>query len=396
MITVDQLLLTVVNQSADKVKDLLANRDWKILLSLSKIISGATYITENQSRLLLKILSEYKTVFSEIVSDTQLVLEAPSWERPFRPIDKTKKLYTTATPDGNSVIVIEFAFSAAIRKVVANLSKAVDNLIQVTNGKLYQADLTERNIVTLIDELSKHHFEIDENLENFYKTIKSWNEDEVRSQFFITNITHSNFQKQITADLGMETSIDQNIINDRSMRYQYFQENPKNFGENLTEKIANRCSTKIWINRNEVSLEDVFDSLFALKRMPALVVFDVYDQKKCVEDLRILNDCLEKNRIFSDVGIYFRLDNSETGKEFNTMIANKQYNTQLSLGTKVVGVQSGKIPKFLLKNDWKPMSVVSIGSPLRHSKTAVYANCCDLVISYTDKEPIVETRSVWQ
>ena len=41
------------------------------------------------------------------------------------------------------------------------------------------------------------------------------------------------------------------------------------------------------------------------------------------------------------------------------------------------------------------MSVISIGNPLRHSKTAVYANCCDLIIAYTDNEPIIESRNEW-
>jgi hypothetical protein len=60
-----------------------------------------------------------------------------------------------------------------------------------------------------------------------------------------------------------------------------------------------------------------------------------------------------------------------------------------------VGIQNGKIPKFLVKNEWKPMCVIGIGTPLRNSKTAVYSNNCDLIISYTDKEPIVETRHQW-
>jgi hypothetical protein len=104
---------------------------------------------------------------------------------------------------------------------------------------------------------------------------------------------------------------------------------------------------------------------------------------------------LEKNRIFDNVGFYFRLDNDTHGKEFNQLIAEKKYNTQLNSQTKIAGVQTGKIPKFFLKNDWKPMSVISIGNTLRNSKTAVYANCCDLIISYSDNEPIIETQNLW-
>jgi hypothetical protein len=125
------------------------------------------------------------------------------------------------------------------------------------------------------------------------------------------------------------------------------------------------------------------------------VVFDSNDPKKCLEELSNLSESLEENNINNQVGIYFRLDNNGIGKEFNQMIADKQYNCQLDTTTKIVGIANGKIPKFLLKSSWKPMSVVSIGKLLNHNKTSVYTNCCDLVINWSDFEPITETRASW-
>jgi hypothetical protein len=130
--------------------------------------------------------------------------------------------------------------------------------------------------------------------------------------------------------------------------------------------------------------------------LPTLVIFDTYNAKQCSEDLRILSKSLEENGIFDNVGIYFRLPNTETGIEFNKFIADKKYNCQLDRDTKIVAVQNGKIPKFFLKSDWKPMSVISIGSSLKQTKTAVYASMCDLIISYTSQQPIIETRTLWE
>lgn len=396
MTTIDQLLIDLVSNNLDKLKKIVPARDSKVLLSLSKIIVGPTYITENQGRLILKILGQYQESLKELITEISTLLDAPSWSKPFRPIDKTKKLYITSLHDGSAMLTIEFAFSATLRKLIHSLSEAMTGITQQANGKLYFADLTEQNIVTLVDTLEKYEFEIDEKLKNYREIIKSWSEADVRNQFLLTNITHSNFQKQITADLGIETAIDQNIITDRSMRYQYFCEKSENLPSTLSYQIANRTTTKIWINKQEVELENIFESLSELKRFPVLIVFDTFDDKKCVEELKKLSNSLEKTEIFDNVGIYFRLENSEIGKQFNQLIAEKQYNSQLTEKTKIVGVQNGKIPKFLLKSAWKPMSVISIGNQLRHSKTAVYANCCDLIISYTDSEPIVETRFVWE
>jgi hypothetical protein len=112
--------------------------------------------------------------------------------------------------------------------------------------------------------------------------------------------------------------------------------------------------------------------------------------------LEILGESLRNNRIYDQVGIYFRLPNSEHGSMFNKFIADNGYNYNLDNTTKVVGVQNGKIPKFFLKSDWKPMSVIAIGSSLKQTKTAVYASHCDLIISYTDTQPIIETRALWE
>lgn len=395
MITVDQLLLKIVNFTAPTIEELLPARDSKVLRSLATTITGPRFITENQSRLLLKIFKEHQPKFKEFQSELELVLNAPTWSKLFRPVDTTKKLYISTANDGISLLTLEFAFSSSLRKTLAANNKLISGLVQVTPARIYHADLTEKNIVTLVELLKPLDFEIEEKIQDFYKTIKSWSENEVKNQFLLTTITHTNFQKQITADLGIETAIDNNVIADRSNRYQYFTEKSGKKPENLTEQLATRNATKCWVNKKEVTLDQLIQSVNELKRFPLLVVFDVYDPKKCLEELKNLEVSLENNRIYDGVGIYFRLENNPTGKEFNQLIADKGYNSQLDINTKVVGVQSGKIPKFLLKTDWKPMSVISIGNPLRHSKTAVYANCCDLIIAYTDNEPIIETRNEW-
>ena len=166
--------------------------------------------------------------------------------------------------------------------------------------------------------------------------------------------------------------------------------------ENLTETIAARTTRQVWLNKNETDLSDIISSLRSLKRFPLLVIFDSNDQKKCLEELSNLSEILEKNGIVNNVGIYFRQGNDGVGKEFNQLIANKKYNAQLDNTTQIVGIASGKIPKFLLKTDWKPMSVISIGKLLQHNKTSVYANCCDLIINWSDTQPIVEARTQWQ
>jgi len=391
--TVDKLLIKLVNQTDPTIEEIIPKRDARVLRSLSTAILAPGFITENQSKLLVKILNEHAGKFGDNTSEISEAILTPSWSRLFREVDRTKKLFINSS---DPHLVIEFAFSSPIRKLITGNSRKIAGLVQTSAGKIFMADLSEDNIVTLVDMLEPFGFEIDEKIMDFYKTIKSWNADEVKSQFLLTNITHTNFQKQITADLGIDTPITENIINDRSIRYQYFHEKNGKNPENLTEILAYRNSPRVWVDKTKWSLEEIFASLIALKRLPALVVFDHNDAKKCLEELENLHESLERNRIFNNVGIYFRLPNDTVGTQFNKFIADHQYNTQLDNTTSIVGVQNGKIPKFFIKNDWKPMSVISVGNSLRNTKTAVYAASCDLIISHTDTQPIIESRIVWE
>ena len=396
MITVDNLLLKIVDTDSPKIEELLPARDSKILKSLASSISSNYFITENQGRLLIKILRENskKIVnFEELISD---VISSPQWSRSFRQIEQVKKFYITKNADQDLVLFIELTYSHEIRKILQNLGTKVEMLVPSSSGKSYTADLTENNIVVLVELLTPLGFEIDETIKNHYDTIKSWSEPEIRGQFLLTNIEHQNFVKAITADLGIATAIDQNIINDRSVRYQYTTENAKNFGENLTEIIANRGKSKIWINKDEHSLTELIDSLKNLRRLPLLVVFEANEDIALYKNLENLSISLENNGIFDDIGIYFRLPNNENGKKFNTIIADKKYNTKLDSTTQVAAVQSGKLPKFFLNSPWRPMSVIALDTRmgLRHGKTSVYSNCCDLIIEYAETPSILEERKI--
>jgi hypothetical protein len=169
----------------------------------------------------------------------------------------------------------------------------------------------------------------------------------------------------------------------------------KNPGENLTEIIANRHDTKIWIDRIEHTLTEIVASLVSLKRLPLLIIFDNDSSENSLENLKILSDALEKNGIFDKIGIYFRLSNDGVGKQFNQLIAENHYNYNLKEDTQVAAVQSGKIPKFFLKNAWRPMSVICLDTKLgyRHGKTAVYSNRCDLIVEWANQPSMLEQRT---
>jgi hypothetical protein len=316
----------------------------------------------------------------------------PVWSRDFRQVEEYKKLQLSKDIEGDIVLSINFSYSSNIRKVLQVNSNKIDGLVQVHPAKGYTALLTEKNIILLVDLLSPFQFEIDEEIVNYSAIIKSWDRKEVEDRFDITNISNQNFHKSITGELGIETSLDHLVIKDRSFRYQYIFNNTETKPSTLAGDLAYRDTSKVWVDSAVHSLQQVISSLIELRRTPILVVFPNWDVDTVYKNMLVLDTALKENKVNNNVGVYFRMDNQGVGKEFNQLISNNKYNMQLDDDTVIVGIQASKIPKFLLKNKWNPMSVIVLDT-IRNNKSMVYANCCDLIISYTSTKPVLDLKA---
>jgi hypothetical protein len=288
------------------------------------------------------------------------------------------------------VIAIDFTFSSTIRNELKPLS---DVLWQVKSGSLYYADFTESNLVTIIQLLDPYKFEVELELRDYYNTIRLWDKQDFKDMYDVHKLEHTRFQTLISKDLE---SNDPTIIVDRRLRYQYSTTVECQTTNELTKQIATREKSKVWIDSNTYSISNVVASLVELQRFPLLVVFEQSTDFTTITQFNELSQALTDHGITDNIGFHFRLDNTPDGKMFNDGIGKRQYNSVLNNNTKVAAVLGGKLPKFFLKETWRPMSVLCIKNTLRHSKTAVYANSSDLIISYTHVEPIIETRNKWE
>ena len=90
-----------------------------------------------------------------------------------------------------------------------------------------------------------------------------------------------------------------------------------------------------------------------------------------------------------NVGAYFRFNNNGDGEKFNKLISEYGFNKQLDNNNRVSIIANGKIPKFFLKSDWYPKTVISFSNHFRSNKTSVYCNSCDLIVYYTSSKPMI-------
>jgi len=398
MTTVDNLLTRINAYGLDKFPEVINKKDLKVLKSLSTSVCLPSFITENQAKLLHKILSEYRLCFKKVDDSIIEILDKNSWSKPFRVIDQVRKLYLEKTSDGDMVISVEFTHNVSIRNLLNKFSKTQTPCMTRVSPKISSYSLTETNIVQLVDLLKPYRFEIDQKIRDFYEIIKKYEISQIKANYTFEKILPENLKNVLESECGPLDTISDNAMFDRSIRYQYFSEKlPKN-PENLSEKIIFRNSTKVWVNSTEHKLSEIFDILKDLNRLPALVIFDIMSPDANLEKLKKFSESLEKSEISENIGVYFRLENDQFGQQFNAMIKEKNYNSPLDQDTQIACIQSGKLPKFFLKDcNWSPKSVIMLGHGQRHTKTAVYSSRCDLIINYTEKESILEnTFNLWR
>ena len=308
-------------------------------------------------------------------------------------LDKSNHIKRLTISTLDSELVLDLHCHSYDLSMIQLIQEIYQNKKLTKTVRTYSADhcyfiLTEIALVELVDFLSLYGFEIDPIILDHYQTIKSWNQFDVKSKYQIDTIPNNQFFQLINQEI-FPNEITQNIIKDRRIRYQYFVDKSKYDENNLTEQIANRSQSKIWIDNKKFSIENIIDSIVELHRTPILFVFNQYTPEQSLEYLKIIESAIEKHEI-TELGVYFRLPNTQSDyRQFNTYLANKNYNNWLIENTKIAVIQDGKIPKFMFKTTWIPMTIILLDTGLKQNKTMAYAqDKCDLIIEYSETSPI--------
>lgn len=387
MIYADDLLKSIVHTIT--TGNLLSRSDRDTLASICRGAESEMYITENQSKLALRLIVENTNQLSQYADDINNVVQNTRWREPFRKIDIVKTVRISKVSDDETAIVIESSHNIKNRSFWDILRDFTD-VVAIESNKSYFIPLTEQNIVLVIDKFKPCGFEIDDTLMEFYNTIKSWNIDEYVTQYNIENNTAPNFHRAIAEDVGDISTVSKSILVDRSTRYNYNAEIVTD-GTPLMMSLCNRVDPTVWVSNQDNSMAEVLATLTELKRLPVLIVFDSWSDERNYHELDALSLAFETAGI-TEVGVYFRLSNGDYGKQFNQMISDKKYNKRLDDNLQVAIVQSGKLPKFFLKEDWEPMSAITLGSrmTMRHGKVSVYLKNTDLIVEYAEKPSLMD------
>jgi len=381
MKTIDNIVNELVNKGLNNLHPSVPLRDLKILKNISNIMGNSFYITEAQGNLLIKILKENLEYLDTNELDIASNLKFPTWEKSFRQIEKIRKVSIEEKETGKFFIKIEFSIVKEVKKTIALLNKKLEGDLFFGSPKLHYYPLFEKSLIIIYDTLEPLKFTFSPEFLELHEKVKN-----IDCEYYHNKFKFENFYKEKQQAINRFETLDSDLITlDRKLRYQYtfnqeFDEQTKN---SLEYKIANRKLSKVFINNSGTTFSELMNALSKLKRNKILMVFDDYKDSDCLFYLNMFKNYVTSNNITDSTGIYFRFDNKGSGEVFNKTISDNKFNKQLTDSSKFVGINNGKLPKFMLKSNWYPDAVISFTTSLRSNKTEVYCNDCDLIVYYT-------------
>lgn len=384
MNTIDNFL-PQINQNIKLLEPHIPRRDKRILVSLAKQLSSGVFLTENQAKLLVKILKENLSAVKSVIADIEQAISENLWSKDFRVVQKIRKIQLDNEYPGR--FLVEFSFNTRLKEKISKLPSVLEGQM-FTKGAKYFVVFNENNIFHVVSTFLKDNFEIDQKIMDFYEEIVDIKKS-TTNPFEIFSTQHEKLKRNVENDVGSISSDNLLLLQDRKIRYQY-EISEKFEGNSLVAKIANRESRKIYASPQEISFVDLVKSLKDLNRLPLLVIFEGHSSEKDLKILKLVENAINSLELGEEHGIYFRYDKKDDNANFNQNIALLGYNKNLGSSTVIAGITNNKLPKFMIKSGWKPNAVITFTNSFRANKASVYCMDVDLIIYYTGTQPLDE------
>ena len=369
---------------------ILKTSDTSLLHSFDRQLNKGVALTDRQHNLLRLKLEIYESQFKK--------QNIPNWSyalnetrSPLREIDRRKTITIIDRQDivannrthhklkEGKYIKVRFPFN---KKFISKLEKVIrghkqNEYFHEKNSHEHHFFLTALNcykVVTqfpdwqtdaIITETSKKVKEIIDKKDDYIPIYKD--------EEFI------NIDKTIVDQIN---TTDKKLIADKSIRYGFYidEAEPKN----LLEQICFRNSPTVLADIKKHSIYEVIEILDYLKRYPMLVCLDKEQSFEQLEDIhRAFNKYIDNK----EQSVLFRVESSDkTNAPLNNYVKDNNLNNWVDENTKVVYIKKDKLPKVLLKSEFKPQTAVSKSSLRSNRLVTNYVNFnCDLIV-YNDTD----------
>lgn len=377
-----------------------------ILKSISSQCKKGVGLTDRQYNLVFSKLQNYKDKFVEY--NLEIEDNLPT-RVPIRQInrDQTIEIVSHGEMLGNNTpyesykekwkwIKLRFPFSKKNILAVESISNtnAKNQYFHQRGTHEHYFRLTEKNVYNVVSTFIEKKFKIDEQLIDMYNQIKEFlaNQDTISPtviNFKFVNVSDS-AKQLVEKDIGELSQNNFLKVVDRKRRYGLPDVKLDKIPAGLVGEIVSRSTTEINIDPNLHSINAIVESVMHLDRFPLLVVLD---KEHALEQLAKVYDAFSYVVPTERQTVLFRTENN--GKyNVNDFIHEKSLNNWLDSNTDIVYISKSKIPKLLLKTDWKPTAALFLTGTRSHTHLHYYVNdCCDLVM-YHDKDSSLVKRII--
>ena len=374
--------------------------DYNLITSLARQTFKGTAYTDRQHELAKQKVISYRLQFENNGYDIDIAIE--NIRLPLRSIDRSRWVKIVDYP-GNLVyessnkgpwIAVRFIFQKKLISQIDMLKKVVQEEHYDNQEKIHYFAFSEKNLYEILKVFNENsNFEISQELKEYYEKLDHMNNNKKDFLPGIYNLKLKNLHDK-NLSYALSTIGKPNADNllqyyDQRARYgleHFDDEDLKNSIKLLTplsKRIIQRTKYHVLVNPNEFTIDNLVESVLELYRFPLLIVLN---EKTCYDELVEYTNAFNGIIPNESCSVMFRLENNSDGVEFNQYIQKHNLNNLVDNNTKIVYISNNKLPKPLVKNDWRPSAAISNHSAYggRASKVDTFVNGLDLVLYYED------------
>lgn len=360
----------------------LASSDYNLITSLGRQTFRGIGFTDRQLELAKTKIKDYLDQLLDAGIDPK---EVSSTRLEVRMIDRSKWIQIL----DEDKIGVRFVFNKKYIEKIEALKKITGG-DYVKENKTHVIPYSEKNLYDIINLFPQ--FEIQDELKEQYKELQEMSRNKKNYVPGIYGFKLSNF-----SDKAIETMIstigepDENTLplyKDRSNMFGIEHFDQEDLEEALTslsilsKKIIMRTETRVLINSKEYTLDNLFQSILELYRLPLLVILD---EDKAYEQLVDVYSKLRYVFPSESQTVLFRKENNNSENQaFNNYIKDNNINCSLDKDPKVVYISNNKLPKPLVKSNWVPDAALYYNQLVGRGIVGTYTDELDLTICYSD------------
>lgn len=356
-----------------------------IFSSIHRQFKRGNALTDRQYNLIKSKIVEKRQALD--IENFDIIIEQTSM--PFRKIDREQSVTIEKGLDvfnGNEVIKIRFPFN---KKTIADLEKIASkykSLYQHQKGSHeHYFRLHEPIVFEVVDTFSRKNFAIDQKLIELSEQVTKIKDSPETVVPGVYNFELKNFKESavdlINKELGQIDKTNLIKLMDRKRRYGIVHIDCADPG-GLIGHLAFRQNKDVLANPDNWSLNHIVEALIKLDRFPLLVLVD--DGKE-LEQVSAVYDAFNGVVPSEKQICLFRVEN-DSRYNVNNFIQDKNFNNFLDENIEIVYIVKSKLPKLLLRVDWKPMCVYAASSARSNNYVAMYVEEHSDLIIYHDKE----------